>query len=338
MVSGHPEIAASRFTEMLQILTSDRPFADAVRAGVGSVMCAYTQVNNSYSCQNSYILNHLLKSELGFQGFVMSDWMAQHSGVSSALAGLDQSMPGDTVFNTGRSYFGANLTLAVLNGTVPEWRLDDMVTRIMAAYYKVGSDKSGKAIDFNSWTGDTFGYDHFYQGTGYGQINYHQNVRRDHGMLARRIAAEGTVLLKNVNNALPLKVPRYVGVIGEDAGSNPLGPNGCWDRGCNSGTLGSGWGSGTALYPCKMIDSNLTSRSPSVDWRQLLIFSDADLVSPETALQNRALQEQSVFQAVTDNYAHSQIERIARESDVALVFVNANSGEGYIRFEDNYGA
>jgi beta-glucosidase len=52
-------------------------------------MCSYQQVNNSYACQNSYALNHLLKNELDFQGFVMSDWAAQHSGVGNILAGLD---------------------------------------------------------------------------------------------------------------------------------------------------------------------------------------------------------------------------------------------------------
>lgn len=103
-------------------------------------MCSYNQINNSYGCANSYTLNHLLKNELGFQGFVMSDWQAQHSGVGTALAGLDMSMPGDTVFNTGLTYWGTNLTIAVLNGTIPEWRVDDMVTRIMAAYYYVGRD------------------------------------------------------------------------------------------------------------------------------------------------------------------------------------------------------
>src|SRR5438552_622005 len=46
-----------------------RPFADAVRAGVGSVMCSYNKINNTYSCENSYVINHLLKNELGFQGF-----------------------------------------------------------------------------------------------------------------------------------------------------------------------------------------------------------------------------------------------------------------------------
>ena len=68
----------------------------------------------------------------------MSDWSAQHSGVSSALAGLDMTMPGDTVDDSGISYWGANLTIAVLNGTVPQSRLDDMATRIIAAWYYVG--------------------------------------------------------------------------------------------------------------------------------------------------------------------------------------------------------
>jgi beta-glucosidase-like glycosyl hydrolase len=55
-------------------------------------MCSYNQVNNSYACGNSYLLNYLLKNELDFQGFVMSDWAAQHAGVESALAGLDMTM------------------------------------------------------------------------------------------------------------------------------------------------------------------------------------------------------------------------------------------------------
>lgn len=67
------------------------PFADAVKAGVGAFMCSYNQVNNSYACQNSKLLNDVLKSELGFQGFVMSDWAAQHTGVAGAVAGLGKS-------------------------------------------------------------------------------------------------------------------------------------------------------------------------------------------------------------------------------------------------------
>ncbi|KAL4763338.1 uncharacterized protein BDW70DRAFT_131520 [Aspergillus foveolatus] len=71
----------------------------------------------------------------------MSYWSAHHGGVGAALAGMDMSMPGDISFDSGTSYYGTNLTFGVLNGTIPQWRVDDMAVRIMAAYYKVGRDR-----------------------------------------------------------------------------------------------------------------------------------------------------------------------------------------------------
>lgn len=57
------------------------------------------------------------------QGFVVSDWGAQHAGVATALAGLDMVMP------SGSQFWASNLATAVSNGSVPESRLDDMATR-----------------------------------------------------------------------------------------------------------------------------------------------------------------------------------------------------------------
>ncbi len=67
-------------------------FANGVKAGVSAIMCSYNRINGSYGCQNSKTLNGLLKGELGFQGYVMSDWLATHSGVASIEAGLDMDM------------------------------------------------------------------------------------------------------------------------------------------------------------------------------------------------------------------------------------------------------
>ena len=185
------------------------------------------------------MLNYLLKGELGFQGFVMSDWQAQRSGVSTALAGLDMTMPGDTLFNSGQSYWGANLTVAVLNGTVPQWRVDDMCVRIMAAWYYVGRGNNSVPINFDSWTLDTFGNEYFFAKEGYGLINEHVDVRDEHANLIRQIGSASTVLLNNTNKALPLTGrEKFTAVFGDDAGDNPLGPNGCADRGCDNGTLG----------------------------------------------------------------------------------------------------
>lgn len=294
------------------LLTVSRPWADAVRAGVGSVMCSYNQVNNSYACQNSYLLNYLLKGELGFQGFVMSDWQAQHSGVSSALAGLDMTMPGDTLFDTGRSYWGANLTIAILNGTVPQWRLDDMATRIIAAWYYVGRDNTSIPINFDSWTLDTYGNEFFFAKMGYTLINEHVDVRQEHAYLIRDIGSASTVLLKNTNNTLPLSgKEKLTAVFGEDAGDNPLGPNGCPDRGCDNGTLGMAWGSGTANFPY--------------------------LITPETAIQNEIVGNNGAFQSITNNFAAMQIQALAGQASVAIVFVNTDSGEGYIDVDGNIG-
>jgi beta-glucosidase len=195
------------------------PFAEAVRAGVGSIMCSYNQVNNSYACQNSKILNGLLKDELDFQGFVMSDWGAQHSGVASALAGLDMTMPGgDAILSFGKSFWGANLVQAVLNGSVPLSRVDDMVTRIMAAWYFTGQDKEFPDINFSSWTLDTQDFLFPVGGRGFGVVNQHIDVRDNHADICRGLAADSIVVLKNFNNTLPLTKPKQIGVFGSDAG------------------------------------------------------------------------------------------------------------------------
>ncbi|OXV10510.1 hypothetical protein Egran_01729 [Elaphomyces granulatus] len=272
------------------------PFADAVRAGVGSIMCSYEQINNSYGCSNAYTLNKLLKSELDFQGFVTSDWWAQQSGVGTALAGLDMTMAGDTV----------------LNGTVPEWRIDDMAVRIMAAYYKVGRDRYWIPTNFNSWTNSTFGPQHALANMSYGQVNYHVNVQANHGELIRQIGSSSIVLLKN-NGALPLTGHEvFTGIFGEDAGANPGGPNACADRSCDNGTLAMGWGSGTAQFPY--------------------------LITPEEAIQTKVQSlGTGTVQAITDNNALSQMAEVASRASVCLVFGNADSGEGYLTIDGNEG-
>ncbi|KAH1291192.1 hypothetical protein KXW39_002520 [Aspergillus fumigatus] len=288
------------------------PFADAVRAGVGAVMCSYNQINNSYGCQNSQTLNKLLKAELGFQGFVMSDWSAHHSGVGAALAGLDMSMPGDISFDDGLSFWGTNLTVSVLNGTVPAWRVDDMAVRIMTAYYKVGRDRLRIPPNFSSWTRDEYGWEHSAVSEGaWTKVNDFVNVQRSHSQIIREIGAASTVLLKNTG-ALPLTGKEVkVGVLGEDAGSNPWGANGCPDRGCDNGTLAMAWGSGTANFPY--------------------------LVTPEQAIQREVISNGGNVFAVTDNGALSQMADVASQSSVSLVFVNADSGEGFISVDGNEG-
>jgi beta-glucosidase len=175
------------------------PFQEAVYAGSGNIMCSYNRINNSYASQNSKALNGILKTEIGFQGFVVSDWFAQHSGVDSAIGGLDMAMPDD------EGFWGQNLSLAVSNGSLPEWRLDDMVTRILAAWYQMGQD------------------------TGFPEpgVGMPSNLLAPHQAVDARnpaskpiifqSAVEGHVLVKNVNNALPFNKPKLLSIYGYDA-------------------------------------------------------------------------------------------------------------------------
>jgi beta-glucosidase len=222
-------------------------------------------------------------------------------------------MPGDTTFLTGLSFWGTNLTIAMANGTVPEWRLDDACVRIMSAYYLVGRDTTQVPINFDSWTKNTYAPIHIAVESPIGLVNEHVDVRDDHASLIREVGRASTVLLKNTNNALPLSgEERLVGVFGDDAGSNAYGANGCPDRGCDNGTLAMGWGSGTADFPY--------------------------LVTPEQAIQNYVLtQTNGLVYTVTAQGAITQVNGVASQADVALVFVNADAGEGYISVDGNEG-
>lgn len=312
------------------------PFADAIRAGVSSVMCSYNQVNNSYACQNSKLLNGFIKDELGFQGFIQSDWLAQRSGVASALSGLDMSMPGDGErWADGRPFWGPHLTTAVLNGTVPIERVNDMVTRIVAAWYQIGQDAwelpppDGEGgPNFSSWTKEK---------TGVWAPGSDDNAKRivnkyvdatagsgfSHIGLSRRIAAEGTVLLKNDGDILPLtrngwsqsddaeyeidlgEGKMHVAIYGEDAILPSAGPNACADRGCNKGTLAVGWGSGAVDFPY--------------------------LISPYDALR-KDFRKDTVELSLSSGNTAPQLDdaSLPDDQDICIVFVNSAGGEGFI--------
>lgn len=306
------------------------PFADAVKAGVASVMCSYNMVNNSYTCANSKLLNGILKDELGFQGFVVSDWGAQRSGVASALAGLDMTMPGDGLrFADGQSLWGPELTRSIMNGSVPLDRLNDMVSRIVAAWYQLGQDNStlfdGKGPNFSSWTKERLGTKVPGSKTDQDlvEVNQYVDVQSDHKVIARTIAREGIVLLKN-DRLLPIhrmgftdaKVKRdlrkrhsgklKIGIFGEDAGPGK-GPNRCIDRACNQGTLGSGWGSGAVDYPY--------------------------LVPPVEPLRNGFNMTKVEFREYLTN-TPSFSDPTILEQDLCIVFANADAGEGFVRWEN----
>ncbi|TFK67251.1 glycoside hydrolase family 3 protein [Pluteus cervinus] len=276
------------------------PFLRSVMAGVTSMMCSYNLVNNTYACENDKVMNDIIKREYGFQGFIMSDWQATHSTISP-ITGLDMSMPGDIVFNSGTTYFGSNLTSYVQNSTIPESRIDDMAIRIIASWYFLHQDSpSYPSVNFDAFKTDSE------------ETNEHIDVQADHYKLVRTMGAASTVLLKNTNNALPLKSSlRSLVIIGSDGGPGRTGPNAFVDQGGDVGVLAMGWGSGTANFTY--------------------------LSNPLDAIQARARQSRTSVNWLLDDWDVARAGNLARKKGAAIVFINSDSGEQYITVDGNQG-
>ncbi|HEX4032472.1 MAG TPA: glycoside hydrolase family 3 C-terminal domain-containing protein [Terracidiphilus sp.] len=159
-------------------------FAAAIQeAHSASLMCAYPRVNGAFNCENAPLLQGVLKKEWGFKGFVVSDWGATHSTVPSALNGLDVEMP------TGR-YFGDALRKAVDAGQVPVSVLDEKLVRRLSTMIEFGL---------------------------FGPQPKPQPIPAfAHGAIARTIAEQSMVLLKNDGNLMPIdrKTVRNIALIG----------------------------------------------------------------------------------------------------------------------------
>jgi beta-glucosidase len=283
------------------------PFADAVRAGTTSVMCAYNRVNGRYACDDKHTLS-MLKDELAFPGYVVSDWFATHGTASFANAGLDMEMPGNVSVLYGESYFGTPLLQAVENGSVPMARIDDMATRIMKSYYKLEQDVDFPSVDpANQFTLQVFTAGH----AGDPSTPSATDVRGDHASLIRKLGAAGTVLLKNTNSYLPLTKPMNVGVFGNGAPYPVSGSayfNDASDpQGLEYGLLDIGGGSGAVRH--------------------------TTLTSPFESVRDYVEAYGGRVQALMDNniIAQGTFNSIYPVPDVCLLFLKAWASEGYDR-------
>lgn len=225
------------------------------------------------------------------------------SGVASALAGLDMDMPGDTqVPLFGFSLWMYDLTRSALNGSVPMDRLNDMATRVVATWYKMGQDNNYPPTNFHIGTKNKEDalYPAAFPDSPRGIVNEFVEVQADHDVIARQMAQDAVTLLKNDGDLLPLSTSRTLKVFGSDAQANPDGPNACVDRACNKGTLGQGWGSGTVDY----------------------MYLD----DPIGAIKER-VKDVTLYPVDHFPLFHSK----PKDDDVAIVFISSDSGEnGYI--------
>jgi beta-glucosidase len=208
--------------------------------------------------------------------------------VASANAGLDVVMP-------VAKFWGENLTVAVTNGSVTTERLDDMNTRLLAAFYYLKQDEG------------------FPENSVYPYNVQHSivDVREDHASLIREIGAAGTVLVKNVNNTLPLQHPRFLNIYGYDAEvkatpwNNPSRFGGGYEEnfGWNTlnGTLITAGGSGSSTPPY--------------------------VISPFKALQDRIIADRGTLR--WDFFGLTPT--VYANAEACLVFINSYASESFDR-------
>jgi beta-glucosidase len=196
-------------------------FYNAVtKANAASVMCSYAYINGNAACNNSYLETTVLRDEWDFPGFVMSDYGALH-GTDGAIDGTDQEQP----FNTN---YGAPLQTDVSDGTIAMSVLNTMVQRVLTVMFQ---------------------YDLFSQPrTGSTSATV---TTPAHQSLARQVAEDGTTLLKNASQALPLSGNDSIAVIGPSASAAPTYAGGGSAYVIPSGTV-------SPLQGIQQADSNVT--------------------------------------------------------------------------------
>ena len=170
-------------------------FEAAVKDGdAGAVMAAYPSVNGQFCSENTHLLKDILRDDWGFKGFVQSDYTGTTNGTLAAQAGLDLAMKPD--------HYSDEIETAIANGQVPEPAVDAMVTRRFTVMFRFGMFdhvRTPKPIPANA-----------------------------DGAIARSIAEQAAVLLKNRGNLLPIDAGAVhsIAVIGPYAGAAMTGGGG----------------------------------------------------------------------------------------------------------------
>ncbi len=144
-----------------------------------TVMCSYNRINGTYSSENPWLLNEVLRDEWGFDGLVMSDWGAVSDRIAGIAAGLDLDMPGSRGVNN------ESIVKAVQEGRLSEEDVDKAVANILRLVEKFVSKRRKETFDREA----------------------------DHA-LAVKAAKECIVLLKNEEKVLPLSKEEKVALIG----------------------------------------------------------------------------------------------------------------------------
>ncbi|MGN1192412.1 MAG: glycoside hydrolase family 3 C-terminal domain-containing protein [Dorea sp.] len=177
-------------------------FEMAVKEGKpDTVMCSYNKINGTFSSDNKKLLTEILREEWGFDGLVVTDWGAMNDRIAAFQAGCDLEMPNSCGF------FDEEIKKAVADGRLAEEEIDVCVERILKMAFK--------AKETREQAGEQ-----------------HPLYAEEHHELAKKIAEESAVLLKNEEEILPISKEKKVALCGamaetiryQGAGSSHINP------------------------------------------------------------------------------------------------------------------
>ena len=230
-------------------------------------MCSYNQINQIWACEQPLMTDNL-RGEMGFDGFVMSDAGSVHSTAGSLNAGMDQEL-GNPLF-----YTPALLDAALANGEITQARIDQAAGNVIRSFIEVGL------------------FDHPLPGSPVANTS-----TAEHKQLARALAEQSAVLLKN-DGALPLAdEPLTVAVIGQTA----------------------------SIVPTDGVSSKTTCAVYLVFLRGPVLNCD-EMVDPLTAITARVLQAGGTV--LYDNGSNpATAAAVAAQADASIVFGYMTMGE-----------
>jgi beta-glucosidase len=217
-----------------------------------TVMCSYNRVNGVYASENEFLLTKVLREEWGFEGFVVSDWGAVNDRVKGLSAGLDLQMPYDGGWGDKK------IIEAVKKGELPEEVLDKAVERILNIVFKAIENKKENAT-----------YD-----------------KEAHHRIAREVARECFVLLKNEEKILPLKKEGRIGLIGAFARKPQI------------------QGGGSAHVNPTMVDDAVEEIKKLVEGKAEIIYADGYKIETDEV----------------DEKLIEEAKEVAKKSDVVVIF------------------
>ena len=306
------------------------PFYKAVKkADVASVMESYNAVNDTFMTRNKRLLQEILKDKIGFKGFIMSDWWSINNDHYEHFAnGCDMNMPGGP---------GWTPTPTGLEGSdwykIPQWiqagyftedRVNDAATRIVASMYRLGKIP------------DTITDDNSYPNN----VNLDYDTKTEKNLeLNRQAGRESIVLLKNNNNFLPIRNNKFqnhnfqsIAIIGNNAAFSNCATgndvtcapeNGSQSVRYFTGYTALGWGSGT---------TSIIGHYCPLD----AIKTTATNIGGITITESTGTTG-DFFAGEEIEEVRTGLDAVCGSSQLALIFIGADSGEEYLIVENNVG-